>query len=74
MKLIAVGDQVYSPSALDDAISAAKGGATPITLTVENQGHVVALQVNYHAGPRYPHLERIKGVPDTLDQILSPLH
>lgn len=73
MKLIAVGDHVYSPSALDDAISAAKGGTTPITLTVENQGHVVPLQVNYHDGLRYPHLERIKGTPDTLDQILSPL-
>ncbi len=73
MKLIAVDDQVYSQNALDDAIRAAKGGATPITLTVENQGHVVPLQVNYHGGLRYPHLERIKGTADTLDRILSPL-
>ena len=73
MKLIAVDAQVYSQNALDDAIRAAKGGATPITLTVENQGHVVPLQVNYHGGLRYPHLERIKGTADTLDRILSPL-
>lgn len=73
MKLIAVGDRVYSRSALDDAITAAKGGTAPITLTVQNQGHVYPLQVRNHDGLRYPHLERMKGTPDTLDQILSPL-
>ena len=73
MKLIAVGDHVYSQGALKDAITAAKTGTAPIVLTVENQGHVYAVQVNYHGGLRYPHLERIKGTPDYLDQILTPL-
>ena len=74
MKLIAIGDHVYSPSVLDEAITAAKGGSAPIMLTVENQGHIDAVAVNDHGGLRYPHLERIPGAPDYLDAILSPLH
>jgi len=73
MKLIAVGDHVYSQEALDAAITAARGGNAPITLTVENQGHVYAVAVNYRGGLRYPHLARIPGTPDYLDQILAPL-
>jgi hypothetical protein len=27
--------------------------------------------VDYHGGPQYPHLERIAGTPDYLDQIIA---
>ena len=73
MKLVAVGDRAYSNDALREAITAAKGDAAPIRLTVENQGHVCTVEVNYHGGLRYPHLARIPGTPDYLDQVLSPL-
>ena len=73
MKLVVVGDRVYSNDALREAITAAKGDTAPIRLTVENQGHVYTVEVNYHGGLRYPHLARIPGTPDYLDRILSPL-
>jgi hypothetical protein len=29
--------------------------------------------LNYHGGERYPHLERVSGTPDRLDDILKPM-
>lgn len=74
MKLLAVDGQVFSDETLDDALTAAAAPRSgPIALTVENQGHVYPVRVDYHGGLRYPHLERIQGTPDYLDNIFSPL-
>jgi len=58
---------------LTDAITAAKGGATPIELLVRDGTRYRTVRIDYHGGLRYPHLERIVGAPDRLDDILAPL-
>jgi len=58
---------------LTDAIKAAKTDAAPIELLVRNGSRYRTARVDYHGGLRYPHLERIPGAPDRLDEILAPL-
>jgi hypothetical protein len=31
------------------------------------------LKIDYHAGQRYPYLERVKGEKDVLEEILKPM-
>jgi hypothetical protein len=31
------------------------------------------VSIDYHGGLRYPHLERIAGTADRLDEILAPM-
>jgi hypothetical protein len=40
---------------------------------VQNDTHVRTVAIDYHDGERYPHLERIDGTPDYLDEITKPL-
>lgn len=73
-KLIAVNGLAFdSNKDLSDAIKLAKTDARPIELLVRYGNHFQDVKVNYHGGLRYPHLERIAGTPDRLDDILSPM-
>jgi hypothetical protein len=38
---------------------------------VVNTGVYKVLGLDYHDGLRYPHLERVEGTPDRLDDILK---
>ena len=49
----------------------AKGNSNPIELIVVNTGVYKVLGLDYHDGLRYPHLERVEGTPDRLDDILK---
>ncbi|MGA8111308.1 MAG: peptidase M61 [Acidobacteriaceae bacterium] len=70
MQLVAVNGDVYSADKLKAAIlKAEQGGA--ITLLVKDGGQVKTIEVDYHGGLRYPHLERVDGTPDRLDAILK---
>ena len=71
-ELVAVGDQAASPAHLREAITAAKGGTTPIRLTIKNGDRFRTLDIPYHDGLRYPRLERVPGTPDRLGDILAP--
>lgn len=74
MNIIAVNSRAFTPSLLRAAVDDAEGpGAPPVELIVENQGYFRTLRLDYHGGEQYPQLERVNGVPDTLDQILAPL-
>lgn len=72
-KLVAVNDESYTPKVLNDAIEAAKGGNQPIKLLLKQWGHYRTVPVDYHGGLQYPHLVRITGAPDYLDQIITPI-
>ncbi len=72
-KLVAVNGQTYSRDALKQAIKNAKQGKKPIRLTLEYQGTVHTIDVDYHKGLQYPHLVRVKGKPDYLSEIIAPL-
>ena len=69
MRLVAVNGRRYSEKVLRDAIREAKSGSEPIDLLVENVEMFKTCRVDYHAGERYPHLERDAAKPDLLSQI-----
>lgn len=71
-KIMAVNELVYSGDAMKDAVRATKTGG-PMNLIVQNDIHVRTVAIDYHDGERYPHLERIEGTPDYLDEITKPL-
>ncbi|HET7921387.1 MAG TPA: peptidase M61 [Gammaproteobacteria bacterium] len=70
-KLVAVNGHAYKTEVLKDAITAAKAGKEPIKLLIEYQDEYRTVPVNYHDGLQYPHLVRVKGTPDYLDQIIK---
>ncbi len=47
----------------------------PLTLLVIDVDYFKTAVIHYAGGPRYPHLQRIPGAPNYLDDgILAPLH
>jgi hypothetical protein len=44
-----------------------------VVLLIEDGDFFRTYTLNYQGGARHPHLERIKGQPDYLDQIFAPL-
>jgi len=73
MQIVAVNSRQFSGALLNDAIRDAKGNTNPIALIVVNTGVYKVLALDYHDGLRYPHLERVDGTPDRLDDILKPM-
>jgi predicted metalloprotease with PDZ domain len=73
MKLQAVNDQSFSVKNLREAILAAENSSAPIKLLVKRDGEFLILNVDYHGGLGYPHLERVETTPDRLDAILAPV-
>ena len=69
--LLAVNGHAYKPEALLDAIASAKGGSAPIELLLKFQDEYRTVAVDYHDGVQYPHLVRVEGAPDYLDQIIT---
>jgi predicted metalloprotease with PDZ domain len=73
MQIVAVNGRQFAGSLLNDAITAAKGNQNPIQLIVVNTAVYRVIGLDYHDGLRYPHLQRVDGTPDYLDEILKPL-
>jgi predicted metalloprotease with PDZ domain len=72
MKIIAVDSRGYSTERLRDAIKAAAvPSSAPIELIVNNSDHFETVQIDYHGGLRYPHLERDHSHPDLLGAIIA---
>jgi predicted metalloprotease with PDZ domain len=71
--LLAVDGRAYKPEVLKAAITAAKDGVDPIELLLKKDDRFRTVRVDYHAGLKYPHLERIEGTPDRLATIFKPL-
>ena len=69
--VVAVNGQAYSSETLKQAITAARTNTAPIKLLLKFQGNLLTVPVDYHGGLQYPHLERIAGTPDYLDQIIA---
>jgi predicted metalloprotease with PDZ domain len=72
MQLQGVNDQTFSVSNLREAILAAEKSNASIKLLVKRDKEFLTLNVDYHGGLRYPHLERVESMPDRLDAILAP--
>jgi len=71
MTLVAVNDLTYDKATLEDAVKAAKADKAPIRLLVREFNRYRTIDVDYHGGLRYPHLERIAGKPDYLTRIFA---
>ena len=72
--IAAVNNRAYKPDVLKAAISAAaKDDKAPLALLVRKGQNFRTVNLDYHGGLRYPHLERIAGTVDRLDAILRPL-
>jgi len=71
-RILAVNGIAYDADALKDAIRAAKDGSAPIELILRVGDRYRVARLDYHAGLRYPHLERAGAGPALLDAILAP--
>ncbi|MEO7793327.1 MAG: M61 family peptidase, partial [Thermoanaerobaculia bacterium] len=72
MKIVGVGGRTYSGDHFDEALRAVQASQKPIEIVVQFGEEVKVMSVDYHDGPRYPHLEAIPGTADTLAAVLAP--
>jgi predicted metalloprotease with PDZ domain len=68
MKINAVNGRKYGGDVLREEIRAKK----PLDVAVEQGSFAGTFHIDYAAGERFPHLERIEGKPDVLSDILRP--
>ena len=73
MKLVAVNGRKWTKDVLLDAVRATKGSKEPLELLLENGDFLKTFRLDYHGGPRFPHLERVAGKPDVVSQVLKSL-
>jgi predicted metalloprotease with PDZ domain len=71
-QVIAVDGHTYSDELLADAVTAAKGGASPIILTVKRGDEVRSFSLPYHDGLRYPRFIKVGTGDGALDKLLAP--
>jgi hypothetical protein len=73
MKVVTVNGRSWSVDVFRDALAAAKNNAIPIQLVIDNGSFAQTVQLNYHSGEKYPHLERDPSKPDIITEIIKPL-
>ena len=73
MKIVGVNGRIFTPDVLEDAIKATRNGTRTISLLVLNNEYYKTSTIECTGGAQYPHLVRIEGTPDYLDEILKPL-
>jgi predicted metalloprotease with PDZ domain len=72
MQLEAVNNQKYNAAVLRETILSAEKSNEPIKLLLKSGDQFFTISLDYHGGMRYPHLEKIAGAPDRLDDIIAP--
>ncbi|MCH8895115.1 MAG: hypothetical protein IH927_02520, partial [Proteobacteria bacterium] len=70
--LVAVNGRRWTPEILQQAIVHSQNTDEPIRLLIENAEFFSEVLVDYHAGEKYPHLERNDRKRDLLSKILAP--
>jgi len=73
LRIIAVDGRAFSVDELNRAIANSRSSAGPIVITAINTGAIETHEIRYQGGNRYPHLERVDGTANYLDDILKPL-
>jgi predicted metalloprotease with PDZ domain len=71
-ELISIGERAYSDESLRNAITNAKGGATPIRLTFKRGNAVRTVAIPYYGGLRYPRFAKVGKGRGALDILLEP--
>jgi len=72
MTLLAVNGRAWTTDVLKEAIATAKSTQGTIDLLLRQDDLFRTVQIDYHDGLRYPHLERIEGREDRLSALLKP--
>ena len=72
MKIAAVDGQAYGDDVLKYVLTQAEHSNGPTVFLVQQDGWYRTVNVDYHGGPKYPHLVRINGTPDMLAKIMAP--
>jgi predicted metalloprotease with PDZ domain len=72
MKVIAVNGRKWSKDVVRAALRAGVHSQQPLSLLAENGEYYKTYDVNYHEGERYPHLVRVEGQANILDEIIKP--
>ena len=71
MSVVAIDGRKLDPESLDDILRAAQSGKAPIEILARNYDAYSTFKVDYHGGPKFPHLTRNAGVPDRLADIVA---
>ncbi len=72
MKIVGVDGRTYTHDRLEDAVKDSPKRTDPIELLATNDDYYRTCRIDYHGGPRYPHLERDTSRPDYLDELAKP--
>ncbi|MGH8427983.1 MAG: M61 family metallopeptidase [Gammaproteobacteria bacterium] len=74
MTIVSVNGDSFSPDGLRRAIAASAGaGGGRLIVVAKGDGVVRTYTILYSGGLRYPHLVRVQGKPDYLDEIIAPV-
>jgi hypothetical protein len=71
MRLVAVNGRKFDDEELDAVLRAAQSNQAPIEMLVQNLDTYSTLKVDYHTGPKYPHLTQVEGAPDRLGDVIA---
>jgi predicted metalloprotease with PDZ domain len=71
-RIIAVDELAFDVDQFKAAIRTAQQATAPISLIVREGDRFRTVQLDYHGGLRYPHLERDPSRPDLLESIFAP--
>ncbi len=72
-KLVAVNGRKFTKETYRDAMKGAKTSKSPLELLTSDGDYFKTYLVDYHAGERYPWLERDTSRPDLLGEIIRPI-
>ncbi len=72
MELVAIDGRPYSASVLRSEIAQAQKSRKPLQIMANDDGLTELYTVYYDGGLKYPHLVRVPGTTDSLQQILAP--
>jgi predicted metalloprotease with PDZ domain len=70
MKIVAVNGRRFTPQVFRDALADGTHDSKPLQLIIENTDYFRTVNLDYHGGERYPHLEREENKPDLLSDII----
>jgi predicted metalloprotease with PDZ domain len=73
LQIVAINGRQFSTDELKRVVRDSKSNSAPIKFTTMNAGTLETHEIQYHDGNRYPHLERVEGSPDYMDEALKSL-
>lgn len=73
MKVVAVNDRAYTPDLLRQQLKASKDHPVTMRLLVLYDDYYKTTTISYQGGEKNPHLVRVEGKPDALDDLSKPL-